>query len=472
MTSSWPCAALAGDKSAMERPNFLLITIDALRPDHLSCYGYHKVTTPNLDRLAATGIRFENAITNGGWTQPGMVSLLTSTYPLMYEGCRKPLSPARPSLPEMLVGAGYCTVAFTANPQVGTAFRYDRGFQIFEDVEPHRANPWWYRLRGHARLLRNPWSHRLLQWVGQRALPPAVSCAADALTDRLLRWLADCRSPFFAWIHYMDTHFPYQVDRDLKTPEQLAASWRKLKALYDSAGQRYAEHPGDEVMEQVLADYDRAILWVDENVGRILRQLESQGLSETTAVIVTSDHGEQFFEHGNWSHLGLYDEIVRVPLVMRIPGLEQPKVISRLVAHIDFAPTILDLVGISEKDPRMCGKSLLPFLDGSGDVPEREWVISEMVMGPKSHYLAVRTLTHKYIHWMAKPQEPELYDLTADPEERENVVSRYPELASRFRAVVERHLEQVEATRSEAQETQAEVSEEVVERLRALGYLD
>lgn len=453
----------------MEQLNFILVTIDCLRPDHLSCYGYERTTSPSIDRLAGAGVRFEQAIANGGWTQPGLVALLTSTYGLMYDGCRKFLSVERPSLPEELGRLGYLTAGFTSNPQVGKTFGYDRGFGLFEDVEPHRTSPWWSKVRGVPRLLRHPFPHRLLSVLQMRALPSAVACDARTITEVFCHWLEMTQSPFFAWIHYMDTHFPYIVDENLCTPQELAGAWRKLKSLYDSAELGYSKHPGQEIMSLVTSDYDQAIVYVDAQIGVMVQQLEDMGMADSTVIILTADHGEQFFEHGRWSHNRLYDEVIRVPLIITIPKGGIPSCFSEQVTHLDIAPTLLDIIE-EPKVPGMLGQSLKPALFGT-DGYESGYVISEMVMGEGTHQVAVRTERYKYIYHMAAPVNCELYDLELDPHEQRNIAAESPDLVLRFKDLVTQHMEAVQETQGQGQ-CETDVSEQVLQRLRALGYLE
>ena len=453
----------------LKRPSFVLVTVDCLRPDHLGCYGYDHPISPNIDQLAEQGVRFEQAITNGGWTQPGIVSLLTSSYGLMYEGCRKPLSPNRPSLPEALSHLGYATAGFTANPQVGKAYGYHRGFRVFEELEPHRRPPLWCKTRGHARLLRSPLTHRLLGLLGMSALPPVATCNAETITESLCRWLETRKGPFFAWIHYMDAHFPYVVDRNLHFPQEMANAWRKLRALYDSAKHGHTKHPGRQILELVKADYDQAIAYVDEHVGVILDQLERLRLADDTAVIITADHGEAFFEHGLWGHNRLYDEVVRVPLIVRTPGVSSGGTISHQVSHLDVAPTVMDIADVP-CDPRMLGHGLKSVLSG-GSYYTRGHVICEMIM-KNTYHIAIRTEMHKYIYCQARPDACELYDLTIDPGERINLAKESPGLVAEFQSLVARHLEAVQGTRDETELGDPVLSEDVVQRLRALGYLE
>ena len=452
--------------------NIILITVDCLRPDHLSCYGYDRKTSPNVDRLADTGIRFDQAIATGGWTQPGIVSLLTSTYPLMYEGCRKPLSDRRPSLLSALDKLGYATVGFSTNPQVGSAFGYDRGFSAFEDLGPHRSEPSWYNMRGSARLLQIPAVHSLLRTLGVPTLPPARACSAEVATERFCEWCDTADQPFFAWIHYMDAHFPYQVDRDLRSSQRLAQSWRKLRALYDSAAEGYAKHPGQQMLDLVIADYDRAILYVDEQIGVLLNHLEKRNMDKQTAVIVTADHGEMFFEHGCWSHRALYEEVVHVPLVVDVPGFRLGDKRSQLVTFLDVAPTLIELLG-APQDPNMCGQSILRLFQADGE-DLRDYAISELVMGRHDHHLSVRSRKHKYIYRMTGPRryDCELYDLIDDPGEQRDLAGKRPVLANEFQHLIDQHLESVQSTWERRLPDEQRVPEEVIARLRGLGYLD
>src|SRR5690349_24615033 len=210
----------------MNKPNVILLTIDTLRADMLHCYGYSTPLTPNIDRLAASGVRFERAISGGSWTQAAFPVIMTSTHAAMYGGCLGRLAAERPSPVETLAADGYQTAGFSTNPHLSRATGYDRGFNEFTDLVPHEVDPALRRMKGGQRLfLQNPVFHQALRLVGNRMRPARLYSSAAEVTDNVCRWLESVKSPFFAWIHYMDVHWPYYLEETLTHPQAIAQAW-------------------------------------------------------------------------------------------------------------------------------------------------------------------------------------------------------------------------------------------------------
>jgi arylsulfatase len=317
--------------------NVLLITIDCLRPDHVSVYGYERPTTPHLDDLANEGVRFTQAISQGPCTRVSFAAMFSSTYPAMFGGFLR-LSPQRTVLAEILREAGYCTVALGSNPYLSPIYGYDKGFEIFDgSLVP------WIQSR----------QHRLLKYlnrffiVARRLLPYLPASALTAKAVRFLRHHSPAR-PWFLWLHYMDVHDPY------RPPRRHAARFRSARRpeLSNRAlWQKALSQPGEisENERQHLVDlYDAEINFADEQIGRLLAHLRRQGWLDSTLIIVTADHGEAFGEHGKFSHrFELYDELLRVPLIMRLPArLPAGQVVTSQVRLLDLVPTVLDLLNI------------------------------------------------------------------------------------------------------------------------------
>jgi arylsulfatase len=237
-------------------------------------------------------------------------------------------------------------------------------------------------------------------------------------------------------------------------------------------GAYHEHHPGADVMERVLGMYDEAIAFVDQQIGRLLATLDAMDVRDQTLVAITADHGEEFFEHGRWQHGAsrkMYDELLRVPLIVEIPGQPGRVDIPQQVALLDLPVTILDAVGLPS-DPRMEGKSLLSARAGQPD-PARGVVISEMV-ALEGLCVALRTEAYKYVYVEQEPHRRELYDLEADPEERDNLYGTRPTVERAFQEILDKHLEQGKRTGSRGEDGQWMHDDEVVRRLRALGYID
>jgi arylsulfatase A-like enzyme/tetratricopeptide (TPR) repeat protein len=364
------------EASAAGRPNVLLVTIDTLRADRVGAYGAASPSTPTLDRLAKGGVLFEEATVDVPLTRPSHASILTGEHPFQH-GIRDnfsfPLAPGHRTLAEELKARGYVTGGFVAAFMLNRQSGLGRGFDEFDDSFG-RAGDSSTLLAEH---------QRRADEVEQRAGPWIERAAAGA-------------RPFFAWVHFYDPHSPYSP------PPPYAA--------------RYARHP-----------YDGEIAYTDSVLGLLMSRLDRLAIRDRTLVVVTSDHGEGLGEHGEAEHgFFVYDTTVRVPLIMRWPGVLPAGLRSRTAARsIDLVPTILDLTGGGPGDFRSRpGRSLAQALRAPhselGDV-----VAYGETLFPRLHFecadlRSIRLGGWKYI----EAPRPELYDLTRDPGERTNLFAR------------------------------------------------
>lgn len=408
----------------------VLISIDTLRRDHVGLYGYPRPTTPTLDALARTSIVAEDAVSVSSWTLPAHVSMLTSVEPGVHGGTH---SGARfngrvPTLATLLGQAGYATQAVTSHLYVSQAYGLDTGFQHLDFHQDRKAAD--------------------------------TVARAEALIDRL----GD--RPFFLFLHFYDPHWHYAPpDYALRLFESsysgpLTGLWQDFKTR-----DRTSLTPAD--LAHLLALYDGEIRYTDDNLGRLLAHLRERGLERNTAVLVTSDHGEEFLEHGSWEHQKtLYEEVVRVPLVLHAPGYaarREPASASLL----DVAPTLLAWAGVATP-PAMQGRSLLQALD------ERE------TYGESDHTLDRRPLLFLRAgarRWKAifsldpagtRVLSEQWYDLATDPKEQANTPPR-PTIADEIRARALRRWQT--ARRLGGPPTPATLSPAQIESLRALGYI-
>jgi arylsulfatase A-like enzyme len=449
--------------------NFLLLTIDTLRADRLGSYGWPRPLTPNLDRLADTGIRFSQAITGGTWTQAAFPTILTSSYASMYGGCLGALSPGRPSPISALAAQGYATAGFSSNPHLSRQFGYDRGFDHFVDLIPAQTDPRLRSIKGGQAMLRQPITHAILGRLGDLR-PGPVYVPGSEVTDSLCRWLDENEAPFFAWAHYMDVHWPYHLDEKLVRPEEVARAWQDLTHYHAAAWQGAPMTAAHQA--HYIELYETALAYLDEQIGRLFRCLEANGRLADTAVIVVADHGEEFMDHGRWGHWenNLFDEIIRVPLLISLPGRTTPQQIGRQVSILDVMPTILDLAECPFP-PGMEGSSMQPLWSGQGSYEATEEAICEM-WRDTWHRIAVRTETFKYIWDSRDPGRPELFNLQADPAEQENIAGRHPAVTGRFQSLVTAHLHRVGQTSPGEVVGEPEIDEALLQRLRGLGYIE
>lgn len=443
------CAALAlSARTGRKAPHLLLVTVDTLRADAVGAYAGRDQGTPAMDRLAREGTLFENAASPMPMTRPAHFSMLTSLYPRQHGvlNNRIVLPESALSVAEILKGRGYRTAAFTAVSLLQAASGAGQGFDHFE-------------------------------------APAGIAEKADVVVPRALRWMEaqDGRAPFFLWLHLFDPHMPYAPP----TPEGRAFdfSWDHLGRLADARG---GDLPA-EILPLGLSLYAGEVAFVDSWVGRLLGFLEASGLGARTAVVLTADHGEcfdhgVFFEHSQC----LYDGSVRVPLVVRLPGVVAAgKREVRQVELVDVAPTLLELAGLPV--PRgFAGRSLLGpaprvertafvehplFHEGARDTRARRTdrvkslggrPLRPLVLDADHH--SARTREWKYL---VAAEGPELYALLRDPGERVDLGRQRPGVMAAFASAVSawrrRHPLRLAP--------QADVDPGVREALRALGYV-
>jgi arylsulfatase A-like enzyme len=465
------------------RQNLLLVTVDALRRDALGCMGSTGASTPHLDALADSGVLFDQAIANGPRTQTSFPSIMCSLYPLV-AGERRGLPASATTLAEAVNGAGYATAGFNpSNPFLTRETGYDRGFELFIDfwdVHDRRGS-------GARKGVWTAFKNAFHDALGRRSLGALMLFQAAVLpeggqyltggqiTEQGLQWVAAQDHPFFLWLHYMDVHYPYQ-------PLPGERTWRdRLSCLGCLAGMTVGRPaPAVAALRRL---YDRRVELVDRHIGNLLDGLDALDLSRETAVIVTSDHGEQLGERGRFAHgPDLHDELLRVPLIIRNPGLGRRGKVSDQVELLDLAPTILDLLGIAAPETFM-GSSFLPLMRGER-IARRACAFSESMHGGGRQsrtgvadvfrVMSCRAGGFKYIRDDEGPYE-ELYDLLGDPGETENLVRADPRKASEMRSLVEAHDHLVagEAARygGDRERPLVDGDEEIRRRLAALGYL-
>lgn len=311
------------------RPNVVLISLDTLRPDHLGCYGYDRPTSPNLDRFAARALRFSNCRAQAPWTLPSHMSLFTSMLPSHngVDNLNKVLPDEITTLTQILRGEGYRTAALVNNGQMRAHWGFQRGFDAWREFE---------------------------------ADAPAGNC--ESITREALAWLrADQASaPFFLFLHYYDTHNPYEAPAAFR--KKLGATLTGEQTRQFCFRHRFPERAFEEptVIKELMASYDAEIAWLDHELGKLF-----DALPANTMIVLFSDHGEGFKEHGWMLHgATLYDEEIRVPLLVKLPeATSQPVVIDESVMLMDVAPTILTRCGI-RPPVEFQGMDLSPLWNG------------------------------------------------------------------------------------------------------------
>ncbi len=466
-------------------PNIVVIAIDSLRADHVSSYGYEKKTTPHIDRIATDAILFDSAISPSSWTLPVFSSMLTGTYPSKH-GMGQYVNKF-PTIMGILRKHGYKSFGLTANPFLEVI---SPGFDEFSYLSRSTVAEMTMSDDPAAvfKLVALLWRHG--------SLLNARTIAKDFLKNRIATRMIDRnwrKGPFFMLIHY-DVHWPYEPPDPFFSTFVDEPSKREVGDLRRDLYELIAEQGSLPRRTPVLKSlYDALIAWVDTCVGSLVEHLKISGVYDNTVLIITSDHGDLLGEHGLLFHeFGLYEPLIRVPLVIRYPDLYQKgKHHSGLVQTLDLFPTLIEYLGFDSNDSlrESQGKSLFDLVEGKD---ERTFAVSERAdLDPRTpngtrtmNYLertypnyewrkfahaivALRTLDHKYI-WSSEGRD-ELYDLRHDPEEMNNMISAETGKASELRNV----LETWQHTFAPAQQTALEIELEgsVKEKLRKLGYI-
>jgi arylsulfatase A-like enzyme len=422
--------------------NLIIVLIDALRADHVGALGYKRGTTPNVDRLVERGALFTAAIAQCPWTRPSVGTLFTGLYPstlrMTCHNFRNPkaecdlLPSSALTLAEILKGEGFETAGVVANINVDEIFGFAQGFNYFESIPATWAakDPDW---RVH-----NEW----------------MSKTTVTLTDAALDWLkqrSEERS-FFLYLHYLDPHEPYDP------PEAHAA--RFSEESYD------VPHP---MIRQLEPRYDGEIYLVDEQLERILQYMDEELMLDDTALVILSDHGEEFGDHGGLYHgYTVFDEQIRVPLFMMIQGLTKPaERITDQVRLLDVLPTLLHVLGI-EVPSSVQGVSLVPLM--AGEETEQLPALSEWGYNPYSSY----RLPPWKIVYVHSTKQTMLFNIEEDPGELNDLSSMHPGRAKKMLRALERlQISAFEAGEGMAsEEGEIEMPPEKVDQLRSLGYVD
>jgi len=466
----------------LKRPNILLVVLDAVRFDHLSCYGYEKKTTPNIDRLSTRGILFENAFSTSCWTPPSHASLFTGLYPSfhgVYTG-DSVLDVSDKTLVEILRDAGYRTLGISSIPQLSITKKFNRGFD--EYVEAWKLN-------------QTP--RRVLKWKAKiRSFFHLDDPVTRYIYEQIRRWIKERNAsmPFFIFANMNTAHSPYDpptryLSRHATSPTSFRMT-KKLKDLAARDGYRYMarqmEVTGDE-FKGLECLYDGEITYLDELLGYLFIFLQTEGLLEDTLILLLADHGENFGDHGLMYHqFCLYDSLIRIPMIWHYPrAIPHGERISTLASIIDVMPSILGLAALPpESYSSTQGTCLFPGPQ-SCHFEGRDFVIAEYQAPPgvfnyfrrmtpdfdqsvyERGYKSIRTLHYKYI--VSSKGHEELYDLAKDPEEQHNVVNLFREEADRLRQTL------FKTVRDFGKESGAKSSEEkdgaTIQQLKALGYL-
>ena len=396
-------------------PNVVVITIDTLRADHVGCYGYKQIHTPNIDALAADGARFERAYAAVPVTLPSHTVMFTGTYPMlngMHDFAANKLNATQPTLAAVLKEHGYATAAVVGSAVLDSRFGLNRGFDFYYDH----------------------FDFNRLQESNLEEMERPGNMVADVTLD----WLArNYNKKFFLWMHLYDPHYPYHP------PAPYAAE--------------YKDRP-----------YDGEIAFADAQVGRLIRFLKSKGLYNNTLIVLSGDHGESLGEHGEKTHgFFIYNATLHVPFMIHLPGTAAPRVVPELVSLADLMPTVLQTLKM-ETPSQVQGRSLLPLIKAKPKDEVSRSMYAETFL-PRLHFnwSELRGVESAKYHFIDAPR-PELYDLTKDPGETQNLYSDKKAVGEEMRARLAGLIRQYSAGQELAEKTGLDPA--LMERLKSLGY--
>jgi arylsulfatase A-like enzyme len=465
------CAGSACSSGGGEdRPNVVLVTMDTTRADYLSCYGYKadQPTSANLDRLAGEGTRFDLAMATAAVTPVSHASILTGRFNrdhgvrVIFAGSGFRLPEDVPTLATQYKAAGYKTIAVHSAFPVAPYFGFGRDFDVIESFDAEMdlgpAAPPDPKDTKEAVASKATWDQRNTR-------------RSDSTMDIVLREVEAASEPFFLWIHLWDPHDQIHTppERWLPKPEELYVM-ENGEFVLEANGKPKIKRP-------MTALYAAEIRYMDSQLGRLFAQLNQTGQWDNTITAVTSDHGQGLSDHGWAAHRILYQEQIRVPLIVRIPGVEQRKVVRDLVRTVDIAPTLLDFSGLDPLE-EIGGRSLRPLIEGAADEPRITF--AEQINGYdlNAHMVARRpkddfTYCAMDVDWKLTwrpnhPADSELYHLAQDPKEANNLWAWDHEEAVRLKRELGGHapwvIEPFPAAEGGAD------TDAIMQALSALGY--
>ncbi len=355
------------------RPNIVLLLIDTVNADHLGSYGYHRNTSPAIDSLAETGIRFARCQAQAPWTLPGMTTILTGLTEKShgcnrYNGFSHGLDPDIPTLATILQAEGYTTATFFNIGYLGSEYGLNRGYDTC-------------------------WMGTDLIDYAEETVDTVMSYLGNSLTDK----------PFFLTVHLFDAHLPY----DPPAPFDTLFNGVGTAGMTDWPARSLCSDPT--VIRHMTDLYDSELRWTDSQLERLFSYLRSENLSENTIIILVADHGEEFMEHGDWGHAhNLYQQSLHVPLIISGPGIQAGSVVSSYVGQFDVLPTLLDYLSVPAPDHAE-GISLL------GEIPENRILPSSGVLADTVSACCIKNSAK--VLWFIEPDSTETYDLVSDPGE-------------------------------------------------------
>lgn len=438
----------------------ILITVDTLRADVLSSYGgSDSASTPNLDSLAADGVMFMQATTYAPWTLPSMASLFTGEDPRVHRCINSTRRlPERFRTPaEYFNEAGFHTKAIVQNAFLKEGFRFSQGFDEFNYMDEIELGIEINPLRRNSLL---------------RSRRYDVSSTTFTITVEAIRYLRRMKDrPYFLWIHYFDPHKPYAA------PERFIEAFGRPSRM-DREGIFEERDPSSEPEYANIqkSRYKSEVRYVDECIGRILDELKTQGVYDPSLIAMTSDHGEEFYEHGGYTHgHTLYNELLHVPLLWKSPGntgggekvtqrVPMAGIRAALLESMEFEP---------ESHDKLLAPSILPFIEGSNSIPDIGPILGGAIDPSLPQGNSIIASEWKLIERAGLG--PELYDLSTDPGEKINLYETHPDKAAELKSLMSNHEAQLQERSNSLQmspeESNLQLDAQTQDELRNLGYL-
>jgi arylsulfatase A-like enzyme len=434
-------------KSIHNRKNVILITLDGLRVDHLSCYGYTRETSPNIDSLAKNGILFEQIITSGCSTKAALTSLFTSLdyryhKIISHTGI---LSNQFMTLAEVFQNNGYATAGFVATPMTQKNYNYHQGFEMYEDFMNMDDND------------------KKKDYI-----------SANLVMDKILNWLdnSDQNKPFFLYSHIEEPHPPWFHNSSWLTEKEEDLRFFGKGCTYIPTREELYQISSKKIFN-LVAKYDGSIYFADEQIGRLIDKLKSIGVFKNTIIAISADHGFELLDHGTPTHgYCPYDEVVKIPLIIYLgKNLPEPKVIKSQGRIFDIGVTILDLLNISSPNTWE-GRNLL---SKNHSLPKYAFTFGYGVY-------SVRTPQYKLVYQHIKTEEGlghywkkpsyELYDLKSDPRELNDISHLKPQIVTCLKKEFSSYWNDLSNKKFiQGANEDAKLDKGTIRRLKSLGYI-
>ena len=436
------------NKYKHDRPNILFISVDSLRDDHLGCYGYHRNTSPNIDKFASESIVFKNTICQAPWTKPSVGSMLTSLYPAVHGADSQGehgdnfseaqilnnvsvLNKSAITLAEVLKNNGYVTAGFTGGGYTHSFFGFGKGFDVYHDNA------------GGIKTI----NYEIFDWLKKNN-----------------------EKPFFIFTHFFDAHYPFKVippyGKMFGTYKSKVNVDRQFEIAVNSGKQKL----NDEDINRLKSLYDGGIYYTDTQLGLLFNMLKKMGCYDNTIIVLSSDHGEGFMEHDLIAHADImYNEVMRIPLIIRWPELEKDKMVDNQARSIDIMPTLLDFIGV-KPPPNIHGVSLYPMIRGE----LRDGLIAFSETERMGLQKAVMDGHYKLLY-NSRLKREEFYDLKEDPKENHNKAGEYHEKLSYMRSLLDDWNKEIDKCKADIQSEDMQGKDKmddlVIKQLKGLGYI-